>query len=137
MSQLRRLWILTFIALAIGIILIKLSVRYEIRTDKEEYSVGETVHVSFVIVNGLPFPLLTSAITYMDLECTLNGKPIGVGHGVHITPTGRMVFLESGEVAWLTPFKIFVYEPGDLKIRVRVEGPDREGTYTKTLTINP
>ncbi len=137
MSQLRKLWVLIFVSLAISVIVIKGNLRYVIRTDKEEYLVGEAVHMSFVIVNGLPFPLPTSAITYIDLEYTLNGKPIGASHGVHITPTGRTIFLEPGEVSWLTPLKIFASEPGELKIRIRVEGPDREGTYTKTLTINP
>jgi hypothetical protein len=137
MSQLRRLWIFVFIALAIGIIVIKGSVRYEIRTDKEEYFVGETVHASFVTVNGLPFPLPISAITYMDFRCTLNGKPIGAGYSVHITPTGRTIFLKPGEETWLTLVKIFAGEPGELKICVRVEGPDRERTYTKTLTVYP
>ena len=80
MSQLRKLWIFVFAILAIGFIVIRGNVRYEIRTDKEEYFVGETVHASFVIVNGLPFPVPTSAITYMDLGCTLNGKPTGAGH---------------------------------------------------------
>ena len=79
MSQLRRLWIFVFIALAIGITVIKGNVRYEIRTDREEYFVGETVYASFVIVNGLPFQVPTSAITYMDFGCTLNGKPIEAG----------------------------------------------------------
>ncbi len=137
MSQLRRLWIFVFIALAIGIIVIKGNVRYEIRTDREEYSVGETVHASFVIVNGLPFPVPASAITFMDLGCTLNGKSTGAGYSAHITPTGRTIFLKPGEETWLTPVKIFTNEPGELKIYVRVEGPDRESTYTKTVTIKP
>jgi len=137
MSQLRRLWIFVFVALAIGITVIKGNVRYEIRTDKEEYSVGETVHASFVIVNRLPFPVPTSAITFMDFGCTLNGKPTGAGHSAHITPTGRTIFLKPGEEALLTPVKIFANESGELKIYVRIEGPDRESTYTKTVTINP
>ena len=136
MSQLRRLWIFVFIALAIGITVIKGNVRYEIRTDREEYFVGETVYASFVIVNGLPFQVPTSAITYMDFGCTLNGRSIGAGYSVHITPTGP-IFLKPGEEAWLTPVKILADEPGELKICVRIEGPDRESTYTKTVTINP
>ncbi|MDH5199546.1 MAG: hypothetical protein OEW93_01560 [Candidatus Bathyarchaeota archaeon] len=123
--------------MAIGIIMIKGNVRYEIRTDREEYFVGETVHASFVIVNGLPFPVPTSAITKIDFGCTLNGKPTGAGYSAHITPTGRTIFLKPGEETWLTPVKIFANEPGELKIYVRVEGPDRESTYTKTVTIKP
>jgi hypothetical protein len=124
MSQLRRLWIFAFIALAIGIIVLNVNVRYEIRTDKEEYSAGETVHASFVIVNGLPFPVPASAITFMDFGCTLNGRPTGAGYSVHITPTGRTIFLKPGEEAWMTPVKILAGEPGELKICVRIEaGP--------------
>jgi hypothetical protein len=137
MSQLRRLWIFVFIALAIGIIVIKGSVRYEIRTNGEEYFVGETVHASFVIVNGLPFPVPTSAIIKINFGCTLNGKPIGAGYSAHITPTGRTIFLKPGEEVWLTPVKILADEPGKLKICVRIEGPDRENTYAKIVTIKP
>ena len=136
MSQLRRLDIHIH-RLGIGIIAIKGNVRYEIRTDREEYFVGETVHASFVIVNGLPFPVPTSAITFMDFGCTLNEEPTGAGQSAHITPTGRTIFLKPGEEAWLTPVKIFSNEPGELKISVRVEGLDRESTYTKKVTISP
>ena len=137
MSQLRRLWIFVFVALAIGIIVIKGNVRYEIRTDREEYFVGETVHASFVIVNWLPFQVPTSAITYMDFGCTLNGRPTGAGYSADITTTGRTIFLKPGEQTWLTPVKIFAGEPSELKICIRIEDPDRETTYTKTVTINP
>jgi hypothetical protein len=123
--------------LAIGITVIKGNVRYEIRTDREEYFVGETVHASFVIVNGLPFQVPTSAIIKIDFGCTLNGKPTGAGYSAHITPTGRTIFLKPGEETWLTPVKIFANEPGELKIYIRVEGPDHESTYTITVTINP
>ena len=133
----RRLWIFIFIALAICIIVINGNVRYEIRTDREEYFVGETVHASFVIVNGLPFPVPTSAITYMDFGCAINGRPTGAGYSAHITPAGRTIFLKPGEDTWLTPVKIFANEPGELKICVRIEGPDRENTYTKIVTIKP
>ena len=100
---------------------------------------GEKVTAFFVMVNGLPIPVPVSAVTSMDFGFTLNGEPSGVVKSAQITPAGGLLFLEPGEVAWLTPMKITPEEQGELVVYVEIESPDGyEKTYSKTVTIrNP
>ena len=102
--------------LLVVLVVVDGSVNNEMRTDEDEYVVGEKVTASFVVVNRLPIPVPMPAVTSMDFGFTLDGEPIGAIDSAQITPAGGLLFLEPGEVAWLNPIKITPEEPGELVV---------------------
>jgi hypothetical protein len=137
--RLRKLWFPGFVLLLVALVVVDGSVNVEMRTDEDEYAVGEAVTTSFVVVNKLPIPVPVSAVARIDFGFILDGEPTGAVESAHLTPAGGMMLLEPGGVAWLNPMKITSEEPGELVVYVEIESPDGyEKTYSKTVTIrNP
>ena len=100
-----------------------------IEPDKQQYSLGEEVNVSFYIANTLRFPVRYPAYTRVTISATVDGQRVKGGFDMYVTPVTSTIFIPPGSrhyiwnsTFWNSPF--VPEQKGVLRIVVGNSGPE-------------
>jgi uncharacterized protein (DUF58 family) len=106
-----------------------------IAPDKQQYSLGEEVNVSFYIENTLWFPVRYPAYTRVTISATVDGQRVKGGFDMRVTPVASTIFIPPGgrHNIWNSTF--VPEQKGVLRIVIGISGPEVNIVEAKEVNI--
>lgn len=95
-----------------------------IEPDKQQYSLGEEVNVSFYIANTLRFPVRYPAYTRVTISATVDGQRVKGGFDMYVTPVASTIFIPPSSRHYIWNSTFVPEQKGVLRIVVGISGSE-------------